>query len=444
MNKNKMDKTKKVKKGGVFINTTEYKEAFEKFLENSKIKYLSKGMSGVTFIATLNEGVEIENKYIYSSSIKYGEKIKYLIIKIGFNKGLKMDPSYVDTPLYNYYKDLNEIENLTEEQQHKKDMVKDRLLNGLCFIYDKVEVVYTNERDFINEVNLQCMFYLKSMEYLQPICPGIVFSNIYKESKETEKLLSILYENADSEYTKSFLNNIIYKYLNKIYANLTVIGMEYVETSEKAETLWSYIIRYYDSNQKNELKEQYELYINMGRFIVLYLTLRTGYTHGDFHCSNIMINKNDTTYFQGYNGSPVIIDFGYTQKLEESKFNEFFNLCEEKKYVEALRLLCSIDRTDGLVMNKKDYTKQYGWICGNYNLLDEKQDTDEEYWNKTNLELENLFKSRVSSIHEIVDEFKIKHENEPDKYPLLPLSREFIFNRIFKGVIRDNKRKITE
>jgi len=214
------------------------------------------------------------------------------------------------------------------------------------------------------------------MECLQPVCPGIVFSNIYKDN-EANKILTTLYENGDTYYTSIFLNQIKYKHENGVYTNLTVIGMEYVETSEKAETLQKYILDYGNSVKTNELKEQYELYINMGRFIVLYLTLITGYTHGDFHASNIMINKNDTTYFKGYNGSPVIIDFGYTQRLKKSKLNEFHKLCEEKKYVEALRLLCSINRPDGLVMNKKEYTKFYGWICGNYNLLEGKEDTDD-------------------------------------------------------------------
>ena len=443
MNKNKMDKTKIVKKGGVFINTTNYKEAFEDFLENSKIKYLSRGRSGITFMATLNEGVEIDNNYIYSSSIKYGEKIKYLIIKIGFSGGLKMDPEYIDTKLYDKYEQLNENKNPTEEEQNEKYNIEERLLSGLFFIHDESEVMYTSETEFINEVNSQCRFYLQSMKYLQPVCPGIVFSNIYNDD-EANEILTTLYKNGDNFYTNWLLSAIINKHENRVYTDLTVIGMEYVETSEKAETLRKYLLEYDKSVKTNELKEQYELYVNMGRFIVLYLTLITGYTHGDFHSANIMINKHDTTYFKGYNGSPVIIDFGYTQRLEYSKYNKFRNLCKEKKYVEALRLLCSIDRSDGLVMNKKEYTKFYGWICGNYNLLKKKEDEDKEYWKETNDELEKLFEARILAIQDLVEEFKIKHENEPEKYPLLPLTPEFISNKIFHGIKTENKRKRTD
>jgi len=445
MNKNKMDKTKIAKKkGGIFINTTNYKEAFEKFLKNSKIKYLSRGASGITFMATLNEGVEIENNYIYSSSVKYGEEIKYLIVKLGFSEALKMDYTYIKTPLYNNYNELKEKENLTQKEKNDKDNAEYRLLNTLCFLYDKIELKYTNETEFINEVNSQCKIYLKTIDYLQPVCPGIVFSNIYTEYNEILYLLFGLRNNAEDEFTKNFLGEIYNKHGYKVYKNLTVIGMEYVETSEKAETLLKYLIEYDNSTKTNELKEQYELYINMGRFIVLYLTLRTGYTHGDFHSANIMINKKDETYFKGYKGSPVIIDFGHTQQLEESKLNEFRNLCEEEKYVEALRLLCSINRPDGLVMNKKEYTKQYGWICGNYNLLEGKEVTDDGYWEKTNDELKKLFKARTLAVQDLVDEFNIKHDNEPDKYPSLPLDREFKTNKIFHGIKTENKRKITD
>ena len=95
-------------------------------------------------------------------------------------------------------------------------------------------------------------------------------------------------------------------------------------------------------------------------------------------------------------------------------------------------------------MNKKEYTKQYGWICGNYNLLEGKEVTDDGYWEKTNEELKKLFKARVSAVEDLIDEFKIKHKNEPEKYPLLPLSRELISNKIFNGISRENKRKLKD
>jgi len=44
----------------------------------------------------------------------------------------------------------------------------------------------------------------------------------------------------------------------------------------------------------------------------------------------------------------------------------------------------------------------------------------------------------------LVEEFKIKHKNEPYKYPLLPLTPEFISNKIFHGISRENKRKRTD
>ena len=234
---------------------------------------------------------------------------------------------------------------------------------------------------------------------------------------------------------------------DEFFSNLAIIGMELIEKDEKAVTLYGIVKEYNSSKNKDEIREQYELYVNMGRFIVLNLLLNTDFTHGDFHASNIMINKNDNTYFKNFKGSPVIIDFGFADKIkDEELLSEIDELFERKKYIQILRLLCDIPRIDGanLKVNNEKAIGNYGWICGNFDLLEEKNiSPDDEYWNKANKQIDELFESRNEKINELRKEFKIKHENEPDKYPLLPIS-ENMYNNFFKGIYSSNKRRYDE
>jgi len=231
---------------GIFIENNNVEENFLDFIRNSEVEFLSNGRYGLTFKALLRPGAESKYKSIDNSA--FGSPVNCLIIKLSVLK-------------YNLDDD---------------DM-------------DEVPIDPIEEEDFRREVNIQTDVFLKTMNYLQPLCPAIVYSNIHDNTdQDSTNVLSILANQMNHE--NKFYS--IITSLKIVVQQFSIIGMEMLNNYKTLREL---------RNETND--DVYERYRLMSAFILIDLAIKTGYSHSDFHASNIMINPDDTTYFKGLNGN---------------------------------------------------------------------------------------------------------------------------------------------
>lgn len=294
---------------------------------------------------------------------------------------------------------------------------------------DGNKLLSVSATEFINETNIQTDIYLKTINYLQPICPGIAYANIVPIKLNPLKCCS------SSPDLKKILNPMMRFILHNPNYKIGIIAMEMAEnlTSNNVST-------------NNDFS-------NIGRYALLNLALTTGYTHGDFHRGNILI-CDSTSYFNGVNYRPIVIDFGRSTKLPPDKFNQLKTFVSNHDYISALKILC---HSNAYVQNIA-YSEIYGWVCGDYDLNDEayennKLDNAEKYlWNgipekppalpeTINAEIDVLFQAREIAIDANIETMNLAHAQYPIKYPLLPVSNQ-IKNKLFSGLIGGKRKRI--
>uniref|UniRef100_A0A6C0EQT6 Protein kinase domain-containing protein n=1 Tax=viral metagenome TaxID=1070528 RepID=A0A6C0EQT6_9ZZZZ len=384
-------------KGGIMIDVKD-SDAFNHFLDNSTFSYLSKGAFGLTFKANLNPGVESKYKRIESSStFDYGDEVRTIIIKLGFVHDAQMG--------------------------QKENSV---ILNKLKLDFNTGEL-----QTFKDEVNIQTELFLKTISYLQPICPAIVYSgvysDVYSDVDTTNKnsltgLLEKMYQASEDNITKVLIQNIYDSKIKRQFYNIGIIAMEFADSYTLLHSL---------------VKEtNFELYKNMTLYLLLKLAIDTGYTHGDFHPGNIFINTKSTNYFKGITGKPLLIDFGQAQKIPIDILKFMKEQYKIGNYTGALKRLCDINRPDGIIMT--DHSSFYGFACGSYDYKNKLAITD--FPPDTNSKINELISKRELAIDDMITLFKDKHDNFPEKYPLLPLSNA-VKKSMYAGLIEGGKRK---
>ena len=289
-------------------------------------------------------------------------------------------------------------------------------LNKAKLVFDRGEL-----QTFKDEVNIQTDLFLKTISYLQPICPAIVYSNLYNGTGMND-ILEKMYMGSENKNTTILLKSIYDSKMKGEFYNIGLIAMEFADSYTLLHNLVP------DTN--------FELYKNMSLYLLLKLAIETGYTHGDFHPGNIFINTSSTNYFKGITGKPLLIDFGQSQKIPLDILEFMKDQYKNGNYTEALKKLCDIDRPDEIKM--KEYPSFYGFACGTYDYKSNK--LVDGFPLNTNKEIGDLILKREKSIDDMVDLFKRKHDSEPGKFPLLPLSNA-VKNSMYAGLIEGGKRK---
>lgn len=393
-------------KGGILLpykNVEESEEIFRNFINNSALKIFSSGANGIILTGNLQNDIP-KNYSIISPDENFSKPVKNIIIKLCI-----VSDDYIQIKLSN-----------------------------------KLEIYTIIEQEFQDEINIQTDIYLKTIQYLQPLCPGIVYANITNDNS----LLDILMNNSNENKDKMVLSNIK-KNLSKINLKLGIIGMEIISNS--------YTLNYYKKNN---------LALNVGRYALLKLALETGYNHNDFHYGNILL-ENSNNYFAGIDVRPIVIDFGRSTKINPDIMSKIKNEVNNKNYTNALKYLCHYNAGNHYTKDP-EYNSYYGWICGNYNLndpvyfkelaqnilsMDPNSNIDSVKVKLRNsltdvkeLELydnefiEKLFLSREKAIDNNIIIMDKLHNNSPDQYPLLPISSN-IKDKLFSGIIGGKKKE---
>ena len=456
-------------------------ETLKNYLGHSDIDYLSKGSYGLTLRSNLVLNLPPDSNWTVGFSRSTGHHFYQNMLDLGSRGStynipneLKNNPAYIPFP--NYYKKIS------PDKEFGSPVYE--LVIKLCLINDdpdaEVKNVISGEihsvsaEEFQNEINVQTDVYLKTIKYLQPLAPGIVYANIIDKLDESKLLLITLSNNSGNDNVlKQGLSNIYFKLNMDPSSKLGVIVMElaFGDTLGKIED-------FYMKRREIEIARALN---NVGRYALLQLALETGYNQNDFHKYNIMLIPC-RNYFEKseFSARGMIIDYGRAAKIPNNILEQIRNLVNEKKYTDALKLLCDKSYAYPMIPAIKYAKRNYGWVCGDYNLSD--ADYEEEImklfdeataarntYNAThvppkpavtidevksivpkplelndinNVQLGELFEDREIQLNKNIEIMKQLHNSNPDKYPLLPVSNE-IKNKLFSGMIGGKKKKYT-
>lgn len=346
--------------GGLLITVPDREGAFINFINNATLYSVS---DEIVFRAVLNSDTQSPYANIGTSNIyNYGDKVNTLLIKLVFLRTID---------------DIN---------------------------------------DYKNEVNTQTDIFLKTVDYLEPLCPGIVYANIYTDKDELTTLFDTLYsKRGDAKTTKllDYLYESVWPH-NSSYKKIGLIAMEF---AENYHTIYSL--------KHDELIDTYN---TMVLYMEIKLAVDTGYIHKDLHAKNIMINNRINNYFTDYNGKPLIIDFGIVDKIQPDILSLIKQYYKDKNYVNILYLLCQIG---------KQYSEDtYGWTCprvkpGQEINLTSRQLDDTDI--AININISRLITSREDARQNMIKVFNDMHKRNPEKYPILPLTNIYKKN-IYSGL----------
>jgi hypothetical protein len=297
--KNKKRTNKKLGGSGVLINEGNMASSrkFLFFMENSTLTFITYGSNGLTVLATLNP--QKISPYSSMDPSTYGNPINKIIIKFIV---ISVIPTII--PLNN-------------------GKLNSTLLNQVC-----------------DELNIQTDVTLKTMNYLEPISPSPLYFNgkiDYTYLIHTIKPRIVDDGSIGQQILKKTIDDMIQfidttEPKNRSRA-ISIIGMEYAE---------NYNILFRFLNDPN-----YEQYFYMSAYLIIKLAVDTGYAHGDYHQSNIMINTTKTNYFDGIVGAPLLLDYGYSSKIPIIILNGIKKLFLNKNYTKILEIISSIqEKTD--------------------------------------------------------------------------------------------------
>jgi len=394
--KRNRSKYNKKQKGGILLKM-ESTKAFQYFVNHSKIELLTdSGAFGIIIRAKLNK--DLESPYEMFGPQDFKRSVPNILIKlVALNPNKKYDSD-------------------EDDENDEWDY-----LNGKTKRTDHPE-------NFIKEVNIQTDIFFKTMEYLQPLCPAPVFSEILTDKKDMEHFMNLLINHTDDSYTKKVFYKMMENMDDDRIPSLGVLGME---IADGFDTMYNY---YKECERKGDKYSMhyYEWCEQMAKLQILHLALKTGYSQNDFHRGNLLVNPDYNGFYKNFDGKVIIIDFGLATKLTSEDLYHIREYYEKGNYTEALSIFESFNRSDDLEI--KEYPEYYGWLYNNVESYKERPklsiQTDDIYdtiINKLRLKEESAIDSRIKYFDE-------KHNLEPDKYPLLPLSNA-IKNSFYQGMI---------
>jgi len=392
-------------KGGIIIDKNKDQEkAFYDFINNCDITHLSTGGNGLVFKAVIRGGFDYK-----SASYRY------------------IDPDLYNQPVTEVILKLTVTSDLNPKKYTPKDI-------AAMTEYEKDEI-----GNFTNEVNKQTDIFLRSMEYLQPLCPAIIYSKMLSTKEDKKKITDTLLRiNPELGLTEIPYHGMSYKLNNKSLVNNSSIkiGVIAMECATGYDSLYNIISSKISTEQKIQ-------YINFGLFIVLKLALDMGYSHADFHSGNIMINPR-LNYFEGIQGRPMIIDFGYTTKIPKPDMDIIKEFVKNGDYIRALKQLCKVHRADEDTPDYPPWANFYGWICSDWDMISYRRSTtpigEGEIKHTSNERLHDLFQRREAHIDFVIEQFNTLHDANPDLYPLLPLSSA-AKNQMYEGILSGGKKR---
>ena len=354
-------------KGGVFAK----EEDLDIFLQECRISYLSSGAFGVVFL--------VESDTSPYVSIRDDKRINKMIIKLCG--------------------------------------ISDHTFPLTATIGGKSYTVKTvTEKSFEREIEIQTEVFFRTSEYLDPICPCIIHSEIKNadfDHVNRERLAPRLSNLLSKTVPESIGYNLLNLFVDQIVSGkLSMYGLICMEYADGFETLHTICKK---DPKPIKLIEEYQ---TVARYKLIQMTLKTQYTHSDFHYGNILCKDGDV----------LLIDFGLSNKLDHEKWKILKKECDSHSYYDALESIFYPLRYDSYdLRNNMD---DYGWLLGTDKIEyandedgNDEDDEDDEYRVKESI------KSKINNEIKIIVEtqnLKIQKLKEmfPGRFPLTKKERQ--------------------
>ena len=282
------------KQNGGLTSNVDFNKAFQYFINNSSFKFLTHGANGVVIIANLKNNI-VSTPYYSLRSKNYREPVTQLIIKLVLvHESIDYHYNFISTDS-NDWRFLNETIN------------------------------YSNPMRFAEEVISQNDIAINTMTYLEPSCPVVVYSNIY-ENNESINIINLMKNNAVNYSQAIFLNQILNALDKKFQKNITqngntisvpdnnkvklgIVAMEMISNNfitlsyyynTKISNITEKYTDLFEQNEKDAIEKmndepeiiKFDFFKNMARLTILSIAVNSGYTQGDYHFGNILIDTN--------------------------------------------------------------------------------------------------------------------------------------------------------
>ena len=349
-------------KGGVFAK----EEDLDVFLQGCKISYLSSGAYGIVFLVESDS-----SPYV---SVRDDRPINKMIIK------------------------------LCAINNHGTHNI------GATVKGKQYGVKTINERSFEREIEIQTEVFFRTCDYLEPICPCIIHSEVKGsdfDSRNRQRLAPRLSNLLGKTQVDSVEYILLKIFVDQITTGrLSMYGLICMEYADGFNTLYRL--------KQTESKETIEKLESISRQKLIEMSFKTQYTHSDFHHGNILCKL-------GVNPQVLLIDFGLCNRLNDEQWNTLKEEWDSHRYYDALESIFYPLRYDNYdLRNRMD---QYGWLLGTdeieYDEDDEFEEIDvaESVIFKINIEIEKLVEDQNIKIQQLKEAF-------PKKFPLTQKQRQ--------------------
>lgn len=427
-----MGKTKK-QKGGIILKKPS-EEAINDFITNSDfIRLLGSGSSGIIFEANLTPGTE--SPYEIFRSTNYKSPVTTIIIKLvaidvppnaaavdaAAAAATAADEAYEADPTDANHDAASSAAEHAEITARRAD--ESNLDSEVIWHFLKNNIKNVERRAaFLNEINIQTDIFLKTISYLEPICPAPIYGNIKLPVDAKAFLDKLIVKTRVGGTTRQVLEHIKLRINDTQIPSLGIVCMEIAEGYDTLNNC------YVDGTSNNDIRK----FECMARLEYIRLALQTGYSQNDWHPGNVLVNKTVNNFYKYIPGRVLLIDFGYASKIPLDKLNNMRELVRAGNYSDALQIFNTLSRSDGLIMNT--YPSYYGWITNKYDNVTKTEtqpDTDE----KLNSWMTTLKDARQEAINARIAEYNSPaHNGDREQWPYLPLSNA-IKNKLFSGIL---------
>lgn len=344
-------------KGGVFAK----EEDLDIFLQECRISYLSSGAYGIVFLIQSDT-----SPYV---SVKDDRHINKMIVK------------------------------LCAINNHGTHSIGSA----------QYSVKTVTEKSFEREIEIQTEVFFRTCDYLDPICPCIIHSEIKGADFDPVKIqrlaprLSNLLNKTNPDTVEYILLKLFVDQITS--GRLSQYGLICMEYADGFETLYRL--------KKTETHETIDTFENIARQKLIEMTLKTNYTHSDFHAGNILCKLGTLQV--------MIIDFGLCNRLYDDQWKTLKEEWDSHQYYNALESIFYPLRYDNYdLRNRMD---QYGWLLGTDEIEYDEDDEFEEIYvaepviDKINKEIEKLVEEQNKKNQLLKEAF-------PKKFPLTEKQRQ--------------------
>jgi hypothetical protein len=265
------------------------------------------------------------------------------------------------------------------------------------------------EKSFEREIEIQTEIFFRTCDYVEPICPCIIHTEVKRANydpirrKTFSPRLSHLLSKTEPDTSEHIL---LHFFLHQITSGrLSQYGLICMEYADGFETLHQL--------KKTETKKTIEELESIARLKLIEMSVKTCYTHSDFHDGNILCKL-------GLKPQVTLIDFGLCNRLNDEQWYTLKEEWDTHKYYDALESIFYPLRYD--TYDLRNNMEEYGWLLGSEDELEydegfEEIDVSDKMIVKITSELDALVEEETKKIHELKKAF-------PGMFPLTEKQRQ--------------------